>query len=178
MERKYNVGSFSLSLFCLGISLYSFYSHINNIWLIAPPNYIVLLLSIVAFTLGIKGFKDKTNWFSKLRSWVSVTLSLLLSISLFLACSLSILASSFGANEHIKTVHSPNDEYRIDFYHWDAGAAGTFGIRGELNGPLRFKKRIYFQKRTEDVEVEWKGNDTMSINNHILNLDKGDTYGY
>ncbi|WP_256464174.1 DUF5412 family protein [Halobacillus amylolyticus] len=50
--------------------------------------------------------------------------------------------------------------------------------KGELNGPLWFKKRIYYQERTENVDVEWESNDTVSINNHILNLDEGDTYGY
>ncbi|WP_256464175.1 DUF5412 family protein [Halobacillus amylolyticus] len=130
MEIKYNLWSFYLLLLCLGISLYSLYSNINNTWLIAPPIYIIFLFSIIAFILGIKGFKDKTNWLEKLGNSLTVILSLLLSIVLFLAFSLSIFASSMGANKQIKTIHSPNDNYTIDFYRWDAGAAGTFGIRG------------------------------------------------
>jgi len=90
----------------------------------------------------------------------------------------TLFSSLFGVNEHIKTVSSPDNGYTIDFYFWDAGAAGTFGIRGELNGPLWFKKRIYYEKRTGNVNVEWKSNNKVSINNHILKLNEGETFGY
>ena len=177
MGKRYNLWSFYLILICLGLAAYSLYSNINNTWLVAPPNYILLLMSLLAFILGIFGFEDKRNWRTKARSWFTVILSSLTSIGLFLVVSFTLIFS-FGANEHIKTVSSPDNKYIIDFYQWDAGAAGTFGIRGELNGPLWFKKRIYYEKRTENVEVEWKSNSEVSINNHILNLDVGDKYGY
>jgi hypothetical protein len=109
---------------------------------------------------------------------LTVILSFLLSIVLFLAILLSLFASWLGANEHIEIVHSPDGNYTIDFYRFDVGAAGSFGVRGELNGPLWGKKRIYYQNRVEEVEVEWENNTTISINNHILNLKDGDTYGY
>ncbi len=86
--------------------------------------------------------------------------------------------SSIGSNSHLETISSPDGNYTIDFYRWDVGAAGTFGIRGELNGPLWCKKRIYYEIRTEKVDFEWVNNNTVSINNHILNLKEGDTYGY
>lgn len=178
MERRYNLWSLYLILICIGIAAYSLYSNINNTWLIAPPNYILLLISLIALTLGIVGFKDKRNWRSKTRSWLTVILSLLTSIGLFLALSFTIFFSSLGANEHIKTITSPDDNYTIDFYRYDAGAAGSFGVRGELNGPLWFKKRIYYQDTVEQVEVEWKNDSIVSINNHTLNLKKGDTYGF
>ena len=178
MGKRYNLVSFYVMLVCLGLAVYSLYSNISNTWLIAPPNYILLLFSLLAFVLGIIGFKDKRNWRSKTRSWLTVILSSLLSIALFLAISLSLFASLFGANEHIKTVQSPDGTYTIDFYRYDAGAAGTFGIRGELNGPLWFKKRIYYRDREEQVEVEWITNSTVSINNRTLNLKEGETYGY
>ncbi|MBS4192752.1 hypothetical protein KHA94_21715 [Bacillus sp. FJAT-49705] len=178
MEIKNNLWSFYLIWICIGVSVYSLFSNINNTWLIAPPNYILLLVSVIAFILGIKGFKDKRNWWTKLRSWLTVILSLLLSIILLLAVLLTLLGSYFGANSHLETISSPDGKYTIDFYRWDAGAAGSFGIRGELNGPFWFKKRIYYEKRTENVEIEWENNNTVSINNHIFNLDEGDTYGY
>ncbi|WP_138417313.1 DUF5412 family protein [Aquibacillus sediminis] len=178
MGKKYNLWSFYLILVCLGLAAYSLYSNINNTWLIAPPNYILLIISLIAFTLGIIGFKDKRNWWAKTRSWLTVILSSLTSIGLFLVLSFTLFFSSMGANEHIKTASSPDDNYTIDFYRYDAGAAGSFGVRGELNGPLWFKKRIYYQDRVEQVEVEWESNDSVSINNHILKLDEGDTYGY
>lgn len=177
MDTKYNLWSFYLTLFCIGVSFYSFYSYLESRWLFAPPNYILLGISVIAFILGIIGFRDKRNWWAKSRSWITVILSLLLSIILSLTILFTFLFSSMGTNHHIQTIHSPNGEYTIDFYRWDQGATGTFGIRGELNGLLWFKKRIYIQKRTEDINVEWKGNDIVSINKHILNLDKGETYG-
>ena len=178
MEKRYNFWSLYLILFCLGVTFYSLYSNINNTWLISPPNYILFIISVLAFILGIKGLKDKRNWRPKTRSGLTITLSSLTSIALFLALSFTLLASLFGENEHIKTVSSPDTSYTIDFYSWDAGAAGTFGVRGELNGPLWFKKRIYYEKRTENVFVEWKSNSKVSINNHILKLNEGETFGY
>lgn len=148
----------------------------NNTWLIAPPNYILFMISFLSFFLGIKGLKDKRNWLTKTKSWLTITLSLLTSIVLFLALSLPLV--SLGANEHIKTVSSPDNSYTIEFFRWDAGAAGTFGVRGELNGPLWFKKRIYYGKRIENVNVEWKSNNEVSINNHVLKLNEGETFGY
>lgn len=170
--------SFYLILVCLGFAAYSLYSNINNAWLIAPPNYFLLLISVIPIIFGIKGFKDNRNWQAKTRSWFTVISSILLSIALFLVILLSLFASSLGANEHIETVHSPDGNYTIDFYSFDAGAAGSFGVRGELSGPLWFKKRIYYQTKVEQVEVEWTNNSTVSINNHILNLEERDTYGY
>jgi membrane protease YdiL (CAAX protease family) len=178
MEKRYNLWSFYLIIVCLGLTTYSLYSNIENNWLIAPPNYILLFVSVIVFILGIKGFKDKRNWQAKTRGWLAVILSLLLSTVLTLTILLSLFASSLGANEHIETVHSPDGNYTIDFYRFDAGAAGSFGVRGELNGPLWVKKRIYYQNRVEEVEVEWENNTTISISNHILNLEDGDTFGY
>ncbi|RCW62575.1 DUF5412 family protein [Saliterribacillus persicus] len=178
MEKRYNLGSFYLILLCLGLTTYSLYSNLTHKWLIAPPNYILIVVSLLAFILGRIGFKDKRNWRTKTRSWLTVVLSFVLTVALFLAILLSTLASSFGANEHIKTVQSPDGNYAIDFYRYDAGAAGSFGIRGELNGPLWFKKRIYYRDTEEQVEVEWKNKNIVSINNHTLNLKEGETYGY
>lgn len=178
MEKRYNLWSFYLILICLGVAFYSLYSNIINNWLIAPPNYILFSISVLAFILGIKGLKDKRNWRTKTRSWISITLSSLTSSVLFLALSFTLLFLPFRVNEHIETVSSPNNSYTIDFYRWDAGAGGTFGVRGELNGPLWFKKIIYYEKRTENVNVEWKSNNKVSINNHILKLDEGETFGY
>ena len=150
----------------------------NNTWLISPPIYILLILAVLSLILGVKGLKDKRSWLTKTRSWLTISLALLLSISLFLVLSFTLLFSSIGANEHIKTVSSPDDRYTIDFYRWDAGAAGTFGVRGELNGPLWFKKRIYYEQRIENIDVDWESDYKVLINNHTLDLKNGDTYGY
>lgn len=178
LEIKHNLWSFYFILLCIGLTIYSFISNINNTWLVIPPNYVLLLLSIIALVSGIIGFKDKRNKWTKSRSWLTVIMSILLIIILLFAVLFTLLGSTIVSNSHLESMSSPDGKYTIDFYSWDAGAAGTFGIRGELNGPLWFKKRIYYEKRTENVDVEWVNNNTVSINNHTLNLDEGDTYGY
>ncbi|WP_167360071.1 DUF5412 family protein [Halobacillus dabanensis] len=111
-------------------------------------------------------------------TWFSITLSALLTTALILGSLLTISLSSLGAKEKLKTVKSPDGAYVIDFYRFDAGAAGTFGIIGELNGPLWSKKKLYYQQRTEEVNVEWQGEEVVIINNKELNLKKGEVYGY
>ena len=175
MGKRYNLWSFYLILVCLGLAAYSLYSNINNTWLVAPPIYILLLMSLLAFILGSFGFTDNRNWQTKARSWFTVILSSLTSIGLFLVLSFKLIFS-FGTNEHIKTVSSPDNKYIIDFYQWDAGEAGTFGIKGELNGPLWFKKRIYYEDPMYELDVEWVNNHIVKINNHTLNLKKGETF--
>ncbi|KGR77234.1 DUF5412 family protein [Ureibacillus manganicus] len=178
MVKSYNLWSFLLILLCFFFSGYWIYSNINNTWQITPPVYVLLILSIAAFILAICGFKNTYSVWSAIRNWIAVILSLLVTLFLSFVFLLWIFFSGLGANEHIKTVQSPDGHYTIDFYRWDAGAAGTFGIRGELNGPLWFKKRIYLERRIETVEVEWINDNKISINNHVLDMDVEETYGY
>ncbi|SHN30042.1 DUF5412 family protein [Gracilibacillus kekensis] len=178
MRKHYNFWSFCLIISCLVLTGYSLYSNLNHRWIIAPPNYILLIISLLALILGVFGLTDKRTGWTKTRSWLTVILSSLTTIGLFLIVSFSLLFSSMGANEYIKTVSSDNNKYSIDFYRFNAGAAGSFGIRGELNGPLWFKKRIYLEHNAEEVEVEWENDHKVTINNHTLKLDEEDTYGY
>ena len=178
MAQRYNSWAFYLMLICLGLASYSVYSNLNHGWQIAPPNYVLLLISLLAFIMGMIGFKDKRNWKTKTRSWLTLILSFFLGSALLLVVMLSFAASAIGANEYLKTVQSPNDHYTIDFYRYDAGAFGSFGVRGELNGPLWFKKRIFYQDSIEKVHVEWKDSTTVYINEHLLDLKEGETYGY
>ncbi|RPF55501.1 DUF5412 family protein [Aquisalibacillus elongatus] len=176
MENRFNSWSFYLILICIGLAAYSLYSNIYHTWLIAPPNYILFIISLLALTLGILGLEDKRNRLTKTRSWLTITLSTLTSIGLFVVLTFTAIFS--GVNEHVKTVNSPDGHYTIDFYRYNAGAAGSFGVRGELDGPLWFKKRIYYEDSAHLVEVEWKDDSTVEVNNHTLNLNKGGSYGY
>lgn len=112
------------------------YSTIYHTWVIAPPTYMVLFLTIIAFILGAIGLKDKTNWLARVRSWLTVSGSLLLSVLLFFAIFFTTIFSM--EKELIKTTHAPDDNYTIDFYQIDRGAATSIGVMGELNGPLWF----------------------------------------
>lgn len=47
---------------------------------------------------------------------------------------------------------------------------GTFGIVGELNDPLWFKKNIYSERHADQAEVEWEVEHIVVINGHRLDL--------
>lgn len=166
--KKNNLIAFILMISCCSVAAYSLYSNARNVWLIAPPNYVILLLSILALVLGIRGFTDTSSWHARLRSWLTTIFS---SVLIVLLCIAMLFTAYFsGEKELIKTVHSPDGHYTIDFYYTDAGAMGTFGILGELKGPLWFRKRIFAEKRVDQVEVEWENNHTILINNKRLDL--------
>lgn len=65
MEKSYNILSFYLIILCISLSAYSLYSNMTNAWLIAPPVYILLVISLIALILGILGFKDKRKLANK-----------------------------------------------------------------------------------------------------------------
>ncbi|RUS45026.1 DUF5412 family protein [Cohnella sp. AR92] len=176
MAAKSNLWSFCLMVFCAGVSGYSLYSSYRNVWLIAPSSDYMLVFTVAALVLGIIGLRDKRNGWRIARGWLTVSLFFLLAAALVLIQIVKIFTG--GSEDPLQTVHSPDRSYTIHFYRWDEGAAGTFGIRGELDGPLWFKKRIYVEPRVEKVEAEWTSDQTVSINGHPLDLDRGETYGY
>jgi fumarate reductase subunit D len=145
----------------------------NNQWLIIPPNYVILIFSFLVLFLAILGFKDKSNKFAKLRSWISTVLSSILIFILIVIMSFTAMFS--GSKELLKTAHSPGEKYTINFYKTDAGAMGTHGILGELEGPLWFKRVIYYEQKVDQVDLEWENNHTVLINDRKLDLMKGDT---
>ncbi|MDP4098995.1 DUF5412 domain-containing protein [Paenibacillus sp. P96] len=170
--RKCNWFAFFLVLLLYIMLLYSLYSNAYNQWLIIPPNYIILIFSFIVLILAILGFQDKSSWFAKLRSWLSTILSSILILSLIIVMSFTAMFS--GAKELLTTAHSPDEKYTINFYRTDAGAMGTFGISGELEGSLWFKKKIYFEQRVDQVDFEWENSHTILINNHKLDLMKSE----
>lgn len=175
MKMNLSRVSFILIVGCIGISGYSLYSVMNNTWLVAPPNTFLLMLSIAAIVFGIKGF-NRTNLWRKTVSGLTVILSVLMTI---LLCTAILITYLFGGKQEvIMTTSSPDKDYTIHFYRWDEGAMGTFGVRGELQGPLWFKKRIYLESRVDHVNVEWITHDTVSINKRLLNMVDSDTHGY
>lgn len=78
----------------------------------------------------------------------------------------------------IETTHSPNMQYVINIYLTNGGATTSYGIIGELNGLLWFKKQVFTDYKINYANVEWKNNYTVSINGHVLNLRKGQTYSF
>lgn len=150
------------------ISFYSLYANMNNQWLIAPPAYVLLVFSIFVLALAILGFQDRSNNFAKLRSWISVILS---SVLVFLLLALTSFTAMFsGSKVLLTTTHSPDQHYTLKFYKTDAGAMGTFGVVGELQGPLWFRKVVYSERKADQVHLQWSNNHTVVINEHQVNL--------
>ena len=163
--------SFILCLILLGISFQSRYASYNRTWQLAPDALTLWLLSIVAFIIGIIGFKDKSSKIARWRSWLTVIIIVPLSITFLLGVAVNTIA-----REHIETTQSPDNKFVIDFYTLNGGAATSISVTGIVNGPLWIKKRIYDEVPMHEVDLEWLNNHTIKINNHTLNLDKGETY--
>ncbi|WP_150272897.1 DUF5412 family protein [Paenibacillus tepidiphilus] len=166
--RKYNWSAFLSVLVLYAAIGYSLYARWNDQWRIAPPVYVLLILAVIVLIAAIRGFRDKSSWFAKFRSWFSTVLSTVLVGILSLVLLLTAVFS--GAKEHLTTVHSPDAKYTINFYATDSGAMGSFGVVGELKGPLWLKKNIYYEDKANQVETHWENNHTLLINGHSLNV--------
>lgn len=171
MGRKYNLWSFILCLLLLVLSLQSLYASYNRTWQVAPPALTLWLLTVIAFVTGIIGLKDKSSRQGRWRSWLTVLITFPLSV-IFL---LGVAVNTF-AREPIETAQSPDSKIIIDFYTLNGGAASSISVEGIVNGPLWFKKRIYYEDPMHKVDVEWDNNHIIIINNHTLDLDKGETF--
>lgn len=172
MYQKLNSISFYSSFLCLFVYSYFFYACIKYGLVITTFSSILLpFVIVILFILGLLGFIYKYTLWSRVKNWLTIVFTFLLFILLLLIH----LASFIGGKEHIQTVNSVYDAYTIHLYSWDAGAAGTFGIVGEIDG-LLFDKRFYYETRTDEAEIEWINIHTISINNHKVDLNKTETY--
>lgn len=172
MIQKFNSLSFYFSFLCLFLYTYFFYASIKyNLIITTFASILFSFIILILFIFGLLGFKYKETLWPRVKSWLTIFFTLLL-LMIFI---LILLVSFIGGKEHIETVHSPDDSYTIHLYSWNAGAAGTFGIVGEIDG-LLFDKRFYKEIRTDEAEVHWINPRTISVNNRKLDLDKDETY--
>ncbi|MBM7095234.1 hypothetical protein JSY36_05645 [Bacillus sp. H-16] len=144
----------------------------NHTWTISPPAIVLWLFAAASLVLGIFGFNYKPDHVAKVRNWTTVTLSSLLCIVLFLG----VLRFLFISEELMKTEHSPDEKYTINFYLTNGGATTAFGVIGKNDGPLWFNKTIYNEYRMDKADVEWLDDHTVTINGRTLDLEKGETY--
>ncbi len=74
---------------------------------------------------------------------------------------------------------SPNGEYTVKAYVTNGGATTPYSVRGELvfNEKKNKTKNIYWDSREENAEIAWKGNHTVVINGHELDVRK-DKYDF
>ncbi|MEY8746088.1 DUF5412 family protein [Paenibacillus tundrae] len=119
---------------------------------------------------------DTSSLFAKIRSWISTTLSFILVATLLFVVTLTSIFS--GAKVLLTNTHSPDQHYTINFYKTDAGAMGSFGIVGELQGALWFRKAVYWESKVDQVELQWYNNHTVIVNGHPIDLASSETWGF
>ena len=164
--------------FCMAFILFHYYLMMNTLWTFSNTTLIVVVLLFIAIIyILVKEFTHLTR-LKKFTTFIINSISIIFTAFILLYLSLNILITTFGGAEHILKSYSPNMHYKLDFYAFDAGAMGTFGIRAELDGPLGFKKQFYYERHGEEANVEWLTNEIVVINGHELNLKNGDTFGY
>ncbi|MEY9974985.1 succinate dehydrogenase hydrophobic anchor subunit [Lysinibacillus sp. RC46] len=171
MDRKYNLWSFIVCLILLALSFQALYASYNRTWQLAPDALTLWFLSVIVFIIGIMGFKDKSSKRARWRSWLTLLIIVPLSIAFLLGVAVNTVA-----REHIEATQSPDNKTTIDFYTLNGGAATSISVIGIVKGQLWIKKRIYYENRMHKVDVEWENNHIVIINNHTLNLDKGETF--
>ncbi|WP_255551635.1 DUF5412 family protein [Sporosarcina sp. E16_8] len=171
MERKYNLWSFISCFFVLMLALQALYASYYGTWQVAPPALTLWLLTVITFVTAIIGFKDKSSRWARWRSWLTVLIVFPLSAIFLLGVAVNTIA-----REPLETAQSPDSKIIIDFYTLNGGAATSIGVSGVINGPLWFIKRIYYQDHMDRVDVKWTNNHIVTINNHTLNLKKGETF--
>ena len=166
---------FSLCLAFIGIC---FYLMSTTLWTFSNTTLIAvaLLFCLIIYTL-LQEYKQLSR-LKKVVTFVVNTTSIVFTSIIILFFAIKIVVYSFGGTEHLLTSFSPNMGYTLDFYAFDAGAMGSFGIRGELDGPFGFKKHLYYERHAEEVVIHWLTDEIVIINGHELNLKNGETFGY
>lgn len=82
-------------------------------------------------------------------------------------------------DELISQSTSPNRTYTINAYLSNGGATVSYSVLGELvfNKENKRSKKIYWQYREENAQIEWIDDNTVMINNVQLEL-PNETYDY
>ncbi|SFL92925.1 DUF5412 family protein [Salibacterium qingdaonense] len=161
--------SFFFTLCWAALTSYSWYSYVSRTWQVAPADFILLSVSMGLLVLGVMDTIRKGRGWSKARALVTLSISLLLCFAL---TAEMLFTSMFSLREetHMKTVESPDGTYALDIYSWDAGAAGSSGIRAQQNGPLWFTKPVYSKTDARQAEVQWQEDGHVTINGNHLSL--------
>lgn len=150
----------------------------NTLWTFSYTTLIVIALLFVLIIYSLlKEYKQLSRLKKVVASFLN-TISILFTSLILLFFALKIIVYSFGGTEHLVKSYSPDMGYTLDFYAFDAGAMGSFGIRGELDGPLGFKKQFYYERHAENANIQWLTDEIVIINGHKLNLKNGETFGY
>lgn len=103
---------------------------------------------------------------------VSIPITLIVGLLSIFVYTFFISMENLPKGELLTEESSPDGKYTVKAYITNGGATTSYAIRGELvfnekNGKLH---NIYWNNREEIAEISWVDNDTVIINNHILNV--------
>lgn len=164
---------------CIAFIVFCGWLITHTLWTFSTSSLVALTIAFISVLyLLIKGAKN-VHGFNKFSSWLIGAVSFLMTALLLCILTLQlIVVLLFNGVTHLTTRISPDQRYKIDFYYFDAGAMGTFGVRGELDGPFGFKKHMYYERHATEAQIEWLNDYTISINGNELNLKNGEYFGY
>ena len=79
----------------------------------------------------------------------------------------------------IRTIESPNGDYKLKTYVQDGGSLSANAVRGELiHLKTSSTKTIYWNYPDNDPLVEWIDETTVKIGNQTLHIPKQETYDW
>ncbi len=134
----------------------------HTLWTFSTSSLVALTMAFISVLyLLIKGAKS-VHGFKKFLAWLIGVVSFLMTALLLCVLTLQLVILLFGGATHLTTSISPDQRYKINFYYFDAGAMGTFGVRGELDGPFGFKKHMYYERHATEAQVEWLNDYTIT----------------
>ena len=103
---------------------------------------------------------------------VSIPITLIVVLLSIFVYTFFISMENLPKGELLTEESSADGKYTVRAYVTNGGATTSYAIRGEIvfnekNGKLH---NIYWNNREEIAEISWVDNDTVIINNHILNV--------
>lgn len=104
----------------------------NTLWTFSYTTLIVIALLFVLIIYSLLKEYKQLSCLKKVVASFLNTISILFTSLILLFFALKIIVYSFGGTEHLVKSYSPDMGYTLDFYAFDAGAMGSFGIRGNL----------------------------------------------
>lgn len=163
---------------CIAFIIFCGWLITQTLWTFSTSSIVALTIALISVLYLLNKRAKSVHGFKKFLAWLISFVSFLMTVLLLCVLILQLIVLLLGGVSHLTTSISPDQRYKIHFYYFDAGAMGTFGVRGELNGPLGFKKQIYYERHATEVHVEWLNHHIISINGNELNLKNGDYFGY
>lgn len=98
-----------------------------------------------------------------------------LSIIVYIIYHLFFSLNNLPEGVLLKKFTSPKGSYTVKAYLCNGGATVDYAVRAELieNINKNRSKNFYWEYKISDIEVEWIGDKTIKINNHIIYLPNG-----